>query len=42
MWPIATDVAWSQCVRLSVGDNREPCRMAELVEVPFGYGLGWA
>ena len=35
MRPIVTDgVAWSVC--LSVCQNREPCKTAELIEMPFG------
>ena len=35
MWSIATDsVAWSVCV--CVGDDREPCKNAEPIEMPYG------
>jgi len=34
MRPLATHVAWSVC--LSVGYNREPCKTAEPIKMPFG------
>jgi len=39
--PIATDVARSMylCVCLYVGHNRELCKMAELIEMPFGVSV---
>jgi len=38
MQPIVIDgVAWSVC--LSVCNDREPCKTAELIKIPFGCGL---
>ena len=37
MRPVATDVAWSVSVCLSVGHKRESYKTAEPMETPFGF-----
>ena len=40
MRPIATEVAWSVCVCVCVGHERESCKTAEPIEVVWGVQSG--
>ena len=42
MRAVLGEAAWSVCLTVSAGHDRESCKIAEPIDVPFGYRLVWA